>query len=236
MNTEIITINGLDIQLIRSKRKTLSLEVGHSGVKARAPLRLAKRIIIEFIISKQHWLENQRHCRPSPIEKTVLQHGTKLLLHDKPLTLQIIENQRGSISYNDSILSLPVIQSRRPLAESIKDKLIRWYKNQALAQLQQRVDYYSTHMNVERPKDDHLRVREYKRRWGSCDHRGGLSFNWRIIMAPPQVLDYVVIHELAHCHEFNHSRRFWALVAQQMPHWKEPHDWLQLNGTTLYTF
>ena len=110
------------------------------------------------------------------------------------------------------------------------------YKKQALKEIESRISYFAPIMGVSRPKNDKLRIREYKRRWGSCDSKGDLSFNWRIIMAPPEALDYVVIHELAHCHEFNHSKRFWALVAEQMPDWKKQHDWLQINGGLLYQF
>ena len=81
-----------------------------------------------------------------------------------------------------------------------------------------------------------IKVRDYKRRWGSCDQRGDLSFNWRIIMAPERVMDYVVVHELAHLQEFNHSRRFWNIVEQEMSDWREQQRWLSDNGSLLYRF
>jgi len=83
-------------------------------------------------------------------------------------------------------------------------------------------------------KTPKIKVRDYKRRWGSCDHRGDLSFNWRIVMAPSNVIDYVVIHEIAHLKEFNHSVKFWRIVEQQMPDWKDQQQWLKTNGAVLY--
>ena len=235
-STESIEINGLSIELIRSRRKSLSLEVGRNGIKARAPLRMSKKMIFEFIHSKQHWLEKQANNRPTPIEKIQLNNGTSLLFKNASLSLNILEGQRGNVVQQDNQLYLPVIQSSRPLEDTIKSKLINWYKKTALTTLEQRIAYYAPIMNVTRSAKQEIKVREYKRRWGSCDHLGSLSFNWRIIMAPPEVLDYVVIHELAHCHEFNHSKRFWNIVAQQMPDWKVKQDWLHVNGGVLYQF
>jgi predicted metal-dependent hydrolase len=78
-----------------------------------------------------------------------------------------------------------------------------------------------------------IRIGEQKTRWGSCSRRGTLSFNWRLLMAPPEVLDYVVIHELAHLAEMNHSSRFWALVAARCPGYEAHVRWLKEHGTAL---
>ena len=78
-----------------------------------------------------------------------------------------------------------------------------------------------------------LKVREYKARWGSCSINGDISFNWRLIMAPPQIIEYVIIHELMHIKEHNHSSRFWDLVKSQYPCIKEAKQWLIYNGATL---
>ena len=235
-SSELLTINGLDIELIRSRRKSLSLEVGRQGIKARAPLRMSKKMIIEFIHSKQRWLEKQNNNRPAPIKEKELTTGAEILFENSNLKLNILENHRGNIFIEGNKIHLPVIKSNRPLESTIKTKLISWYKKNALKTLEQRIAYYAPLMDVKRSTKQLVKVREYKRRWGSCDHLGSLSFNWRIIMAPSEVLDYVVIHELAHCHEFNHSKRFWNIVAQQMPDWKKKQDWLHLNGGLLYQF
>ena len=79
-----------------------------------------------------------------------------------------------------------------------------------------------------------ITIREQKTRWGSCSGKGNLNFNWKLIMAPPQVLDYVVIHELCHLYEFNHSPRFWALVAAQMPDYEIWKKWLKNHRDDLY--
>ena len=79
-----------------------------------------------------------------------------------------------------------------------------------------------------------ISIREQKTRWGSCSSKGNLSFNWRRSLAPEEVLDYVVVHELAHRREMNHSRAFYAIVGSVLPDYKQPKKWLRDKGQTLW--
>jgi predicted metal-dependent hydrolase len=81
-----------------------------------------------------------------------------------------------------------------------------------------------------------IEIRDQRTRWGSCSTRGTLSFNWRLVLAPYDVLDYVVVHELCHLVEPNHSRRFWKLVERRRPDWRAQRDWLDRNGPELLAF
>jgi predicted metal-dependent hydrolase len=81
-----------------------------------------------------------------------------------------------------------------------------------------------------------IRIGGQRTLWGSCSPRGTLSFNWRLVLAPLEVLDYVVVHELCHLRVPNHSRRFWALVEERRPHWREQRDWLREHGPELLAF
>ena len=81
-----------------------------------------------------------------------------------------------------------------------------------------------------------IEIRDQRSRWGSCSTRGTLSFNWRLVLAPFEVLDYVVVHELCHLREPNHSPRFWALVAGRRPDWSASRDWLREHGEELLAF
>ena len=81
-----------------------------------------------------------------------------------------------------------------------------------------------------------IRIGGQRTLWGSCSSRGTLSFNWRLVLAPPEVLDYVVVHELCHLRVPNHSRAFWALVERHRPHWRQQRDWLRDHGPELLAF
>ena len=85
-------------------------------------------------------------------------------------------------------------------------------------------------------KPERIQIRDQRSRWGSCSTRGTLSFNWRLVLAPFEVLDYVVVHELCHLREPNHSRRFWKLVEQRRPDWRAQRDWLHEHGPELLAF
>ena len=81
-----------------------------------------------------------------------------------------------------------------------------------------------------------IRIGGQRTLWGSCSPRGTLSFNWRLVLAPPEVLDYVVVHELCHLRVPNHSRRFWELVERHRPHWRQQREWLRVHGPELLAF
>lgn len=234
--SEIIELDGLTIQILRSaRRRTLSLEVSHEGVRARAPERMRDTTIKQFITNKRNWIENTLANLPPLHEPLSLQNGCELLVLGEVYTLLITKGQKAVYIDSDQQLVVPVSSRTNTPEQALRNKLIKWYKQVAMRHLELRVRNQAGRMLPDgiTPK---IKVRDYKRRWGSCDHRGDLSFNWRIIMAPDRVMDYVVIHELAHLQEFNHSRRFWNIVEHEMVDWREQQRWLSDNGSLLYRF
>jgi len=234
--TENWLLDDLAVTVIRtSRRRTLALEVGVEGVKARAPLRMRKRSIVEFIEAKRDWIQHHLSELPPPEKKFEFVHGAELYLAGEPCQISIVEQaKRGQVTVSPSHISIPVIRSHLTLEESARRKLIKHLKQHAKSSLSQRVREMRDEMQIPSRKKLSVSVRDYKRRWGSCDHLGQLSFNWRIICAPADVMDYVVVHELAHCHEFNHSPKFWAIVNDHMPDWKDKQQWLHQYSSRLY--
>lgn len=114
--------------------------------------------------------------------------------------------------------------------EPLGSALEAWYRNQAAAVIKRKVDALAAALSL---RYKGLIIRGQRTRWGSCSQKGTLSFNWRLIMAPEPVLDYVVIHEVAHLREMNHTRRFWELVAEWCPSWRENKRWLNDHGAEL---
>lgn len=104
------------------------------------------------------------------------------------------------------------------------------YRQAAKEYIPKRAEYYAAQLGV---SYNRITIRDQKTRWGSCSGKGNLSFNWRLILAPPKILDYVVVHELCHRREMNHSPRFWALVESILPDYKQSRKWLKENGDKL---
>lgn len=112
----------------------------------------------------------------------------------------------------------------------LKLALEQWYRTEAAKLINERADKLSSQMGISYKR---IVIRGQKTRWGSCSHKKNLSFNWKLIMAPEPVIDYVIIHELTHLKEMNHSKRFWELVAQYCPRWREYKKWLKQHEADL---
>ena len=233
---EILHFEDLEIRIIRSaRRRMLSVEIDSDGIKARAPQTMRENTIRKFVRENQNWVRRQLGSITPRPQQLVIEHGVELSLLGQSYELRIQNNSRAKPRIKQGITYLPLSRSHLPIEQTARSKLIRWYKYQALLALRLRVRHYVPIVfNQPRKHPPAVKVREYKRRWGSCDHRGELSFNWRIIMAPASVVDYVVVHELAHLIEFNHSCRFWQIVEQQLPGWKIEQQWLADHGGELY--
>ena len=109
----------------------------------------------------------------------------------------------------------------------------RWYRREARDRLEEAVTREARRLGVGFAR---ISVRDQRSRWGSCSARGTLSFNWRLVLAPPDVLEYVVVHELLHVREPNHSRAFWALLDRHRPGWKDQVAWLREHGHELLDY
>lgn len=171
----------MDVTLIRSRRKTLAIEITPRGeVLVRAPLRLPKREIQRFLDSRRDWIE----AHLARIPKTA------------PLTKE--EHQA-------------LIRSAREV-------------------LPQKAAFFAEKLGVTFGR---ISIRSQHTRWGSCSAQGNLNFNCLLMLCPDEVQDYVVVHELCHRREMNHSSRFWAEVASILPDYRSQRKWLKDNGTTL---
>ena len=214
--------------LIHSRRKTVALIVQRDGsLTVRAPLRMSALHIQEFVQSHAEWIQekqSQAKAAPPPPKKDYVEGETFLFMGKTyPLTIEL--HQQPALIFSDSTFHLA--KSSLPKA---RQAFIRWYKAQALMTLSERVAFHAEKNKFSWQK---IRISSARTRWGSCSSNGTLSFTWRLVLAPPEVIDYVVLHELVHTQVRNHSSKFWLRVAEIMPEYKRRVSWLKKNGRFL---
>lgn len=176
-----------EVQIIRSKRKTVSIQITRQGALiVRAPMRMPRRDIEAFLREKAGWIQS----------------------HLDTVRAQNVEAEQMRLSQED------------------QKELTR----QAKARIPERAAYFGRIMGVTYGR---ISIRCQSSRWGSCSAQGNLNFNCLLMLAPPEVLDYVVVHELAHRKQMNHSAAFWAEVERVLPDYRNRLRWLKENGGTL---
>jgi predicted metal-dependent hydrolase len=214
-------------KLIRSKRRTIALIVERDGTfTVRAPMRVPRAEIDSFIQQKADWVTRTREKIKSaqPASKKQYADGEKFLFLGSLFEMRIVERQKPSLQF-DNVFTLS--QSAREKGEAY---FVRWYKEQAFEIISERVRQYSEKYNFT-PKE--VKISSAKTRWGSCSSTGTLNFTWRLVMSPLEVIDYVVVHELAHLRVKNHSSKFWRVVESIYPEYKKQRKWLRENGEKL---
>ncbi|MCX6036484.1 MAG: SprT family zinc-dependent metalloprotease [Chloroflexi bacterium] len=214
--------------LIHSRRKTVALIIQRDGsLTVRAPLRMSAVHIQEFVHNHEQWIHKkqaQAQAAPPPLKKHYLDGETFLYL-GKEVPLTIVARQRFALTFSGYKFHLA--NSNLPKARQV---FIRWYKAQALAVISERVAFHAEKNGFTWRK---IRISSARTRWGSCSTNGTLSFTWRLVLAPPEVIDYVVVHELAHTQIKNHSPNFWHRLAEILPEFKRHVSWLKKNGRFL---
>ena len=205
----------IDYVLTRSRRKTIAIYIRDGRVEVKAPLKAAKSDIERFLSEKQKWINDNlvKSKEQSEQKKSfTLNYGDLVLYCGKQYA--ITANQSGKIGVSNDCFFVPA----GLLAEQIKDTCVRIYKILAKSDLTLKVYDYAAKMGV---APSAVKVNSATSRWGSCSSKRSLNFSWRLIMADDDVIDYVVVHELSHLREMNHSPKFWAIVESVLPDYRE---------------
>lgn len=213
-------------ELIRSRRKTVSIIVHRNGqVVVRAPLRLSEKVIWEFVDGKRDWIAaklDELASQQTPVRQFIPGEIFAYLGQSYPLTVTSI--QRPALRLTSTF---EMSQSALPQARQVFE---RWYRARAAEVFAQRVALFAARFGL---RYQSLRISAARTRWGSCSTKGTLSFTWCLVMAPLEVIDYVVIHELAHLVVHNHSAAFWAQVESMLPDYRVRRAWLKRHGHAL---
>lgn len=214
-------------KLIRSRRKTIALHItAEAELEVRAPLRVSKSIIDSFVREKQDWIQkNIAVMRQRLQEKQSFQlgEGSTLPLLGQQYPIQLIQGRKAQFSQGEFLLPSGD-------AQQIKHAAVLLYKRLAKEFIGSRVNAYAVMLGV---TPAGVKINSASTRWGSCSAKNSLNFSWKLIMAPQAAVDYVVVHELCHCVEHNHSKKFWALVEGILPDYKARRQMLKKLQETL---
>lgn len=212
----------------RAKRLILRLDPKTGAPVATVPPGLKDRQLKSFLQSHIGWIEERQEKRP---QATAFENGAVIPVRGIDHTLVHIDQKRGTVRQlqEGERYSLLVSGDESHMARRVTD----WLKKQARQDLTAAVEHYAGKLEV---TPSALRIKDTTSRWGSCSSKRVLSFSWRIIMAPPSVLDYLAAHEVAHLREMNHSPRYWAHVADICPDYEEAKHWLKINGHQLHSY
>ena len=215
-------------EIIRSKRKTLSISVdGFGRLIVRAPKAFSEERIFAFIKEKESWiLKKQAERKGAGISLPPKNlHGYKLLLLGEYYTVITYDGKKVGLDSERKLLYLP--------QEKTEYRIKKWIKENALRILTKVTEDKAKAMGAAYRS---VSVSSARSRWGVCTYDNVIRYSYRLLYVPKEVLEYVVVHELAHTKHKDHSKRFWAEVAAHVPDWKEKRKWLKTHGALMEIF
>ncbi len=209
------------------------IQVSADGVEVVVPRRLPMHEVEPFIAEKRPWIERTlRRIREAEAERPAaeLEDGGQVPYLGETLLLRVkVEpgRSRAHVARRGDVL---VVKVAAPGSGAVAEALDGWYRRQARAEVEPRLDAACARAGTSYSR---LSIRAQRTRWASCSSSGAMSFNWRLLLAPAEILDYVVEHEVCHLSIHDHSSRFWKLLAARMPEYREHERWLKRHGPSL---
>nr|WP_323778479.1 SprT family zinc-dependent metalloprotease [Amylibacter sp.] len=222
---------GFPCEVVRSKRKkSASIEIIDSHVRVTVPFDLSESRIEALVkkrssIIRQKLETNTKIIRPKPKEYV---NGETFTYLGRNYRLKRLRSGAEGAKLIKGYLTVPELGKASD--DPVRASLEHWYRTRAAEKLNQKTKRYSSILGVS-PKA--VEITEYKARWGSCSSDGIVSYNWRIIIAPNKIVDYIVVHELCHLLEPNHGPKYWKHVESVVPDYREHKAWLKNHGQTL---
>jgi predicted metal-dependent hydrolase len=221
------------VEVVRTNRlRTATIKVVGTKVVVLVPKLLSDARIKELLVKKSTWIKKKLidHTQipiPKPREYV---NGESLQYLGKNYRLKIINGADVGVKLNRGYIQVTTKTSAKATDKIIREQLINWYMDLAIDHFKEKTLKYTKLLDV-LPRS--ISVRDYKSRWGSCSSKGDISFNWRVILAPQHIGDYVIVHELSHMIQHNHSPKFWKLVESILPNHQDCREWLKVNGSRL---
>lgn len=216
------------VEVIRTDRKkSASIQLVGNLVKVRVPKSLSDKHIRELIAKRTPWIQakfKEQSERPVPKPKEYVS-GESLSYLGKNYRLKVVSGANPSIKFENGDLVVTTSE-REQQQNTVKHLLENWFKTRAEILLRAKTERFSKIIKVS-PRS--VFVGNYKSRWGACSSKGDITYNWKIILAPHRIVDYLVVHELCHLLEHNHSPRYWRHVERYVPDWRDCREWLKIN-------
>lgn len=225
------TFKDIRYKLQRSRRKTASIYVERDGqVTVIAPAELTDPQIERLLESNRRWI--YKHLAEwSDLNATRVSrqfvNGEGFLYLGRSYRLKLVSAQEKPLQLKDGHFCLRAdLRTPSQAAAAFRE----FYRDRGIVRINQRIDYFKARMDVE-PKS--IRIQDLKHRWASWTPGGNLNFHWKCMMAPARILDYIVVHELAHLLVADHSARFWNEVDKLLPDYSERKEWLRVHGAEM---
>jgi len=205
-----------------SRAKRISIRVNHNGAELILPNK-HYNAGYRFLLSKESWVRQklQNAIKHEPIDDKTI-----------PIFGEIYSLQHIEANYCNVLIKQNLVEVYSNIPDD-KSILIKFLRDKLLLEVTKLVDFFSAKHGLSFSK---IRIMNNKNKWGSCSSKGVLSFNWRLIFAPKEILEYLVVHEMCHIIEMNHSIRFWNLVDTLYPNYKLAKLWLKGNGMRLHQY
>ncbi len=226
---------GFEYTVIRRRRKrhlTLTVSADNT-VSVSVPKRISEKEVRDFVLEKIDWVKqkishNQKTRKPY-IKKKFIQ-GEEFLFLGQTYILNIVQGSKGKACIDGSNLKASIPKRVDNTKEYIQARIVDWYKTTSYKTLLERISMYEREIGV---SINDLKIKTLKRSWAHCTRKGAVTFSWNLVMAPLNIIDYVVVHELCHLIHLNHSKKFWSKVASIIPDYKECKKWLLVNENSL---
>lgn len=220
-----------NISIKRTNRlKTVSLKVKNQEVVLSVPRFVTDSVIDNIIERKKNWIINKLAIEKNNISnvKRKYEDGEKFLYFGSVYSLKVKDSNRDNVYLDKNILIVEVKDKSK--TSHIRNMLKNWYIAESKKYLIKTTNYYEILIGVSVNK---LIFGKYKSKWGSCNSKKTISYDWRIIMAPLEVIHYLIIHELCHIKHLNHSNDFWKTVEKYMANYNLQKKWLKTNSSKL---
>jgi predicted metal-dependent hydrolase len=219
MQQSLTLSNGETISYLleRRPRRTVGLKITESGLVVHAPKRIFEFQLNQILQEKSNWILNKLQAREeNQVEKIEWIDGEHLLYLGNDIQLSISPNYNNKKPiFDENKLKITALQAN--IHTGSGRSVIQWYKKQAVLDFNRRLEILATKLGVPTPP---LTLSNAQSRWGSCNSRGEVRLSWRLLQAPPHIINYVICHELAHLKQMNHSAKFYAVLESLFPNYK----------------